>query len=90
MGDGDNKSGNDYLEDPQCANLPSSFLKGAQNKDDFNTYNVYWEENDRLDCDSDIDGDEKYDLHSICAIAKGNKGGVICSYGLSVEEFFSD
>ena len=70
MEDGDNTSGNDGLEDPQCANLPSSFLKGAQNKDNFNTYNVYWEENDRLDCDSDIDGDEKYDLHYICAIQK--------------------
>ena len=47
----------------QCVNLPSSFLKNARNKDDFNTYNIYWEENDILDYDSDIDRDEKYDLH---------------------------
>ena len=70
MEDGDSTSGDDDLEDSHCANLPSYLIKDARNKDDFEIYGVYEYKNERLDCDSDIYGDEKYDLHYICAIEK--------------------
>ena len=67
MEDGDSTSGGDELEDPHSANLLSYLLDDVRN---FDIDDVYEEENERLDCDSAIDGDKIDDLQSTCAAAK--------------------
>ena len=51
-------------------NILTYLLKDARNKDGFKSDDVYEDENERLDCESDIDRDEIEDLRSRCAMAK--------------------
>ena len=62
--------GVDELEDSHYANLSPYLFKDAQKKDNFDINDVYHEENEKLNCDNDIDGDEIDDLCYMCAVVK--------------------
>ena len=69
-------------------------LKDAWNEDNFNIDDVYKEENEILEYNSDIDRDEIDVIHYMCAVAKEikdiYKDGGGFSYGQSMEEWCSD
>ena len=67
--DGGSKSWDNELKYYHCANLLPYPRKDTRNKDNFNITDIYKEENEVLDCYSDIYRGEIDDPHYSCAVS---------------------